>query len=69
MVRAPVAAGFVAARISTGTLAQEATPSSEPLFTGATFVGETSDPETYVAVVLSGESGDPSRPAHAPGHR
>lgn len=45
------------------TPAQEATTNAEPLFTGETFVGETSDPDTYVAIVLGGVDGEEARPA------
>ena len=50
--------------------AQESTPASDPAgtptpFTGETYVGETSDPETFVAVVVAGAAGDEERQARA----
>ena len=56
-------AGAVLTRLPMSALAQEATPEGLPLFTGETFVGETSDPETLVAIVLAGETGDEPREA------
>jgi hypothetical protein len=49
------------------TVAQEATPAATPTpFTGETFVGETSDPDTFVAVVVAdGDGGDTARQARA----
>lgn len=47
------------------TVAQEATPAALAAFAGETFVGETSDPETLVAIVLGEEAGDAPRQARA----
>ncbi len=46
-------------------VAQEGTPNAGALFIGETFVGETSDPDIYVAIVLGGVEGDASRPARS----
>lgn len=59
---AVTAAGLAIARNSARILAQEATPPAPPL-KGETFVGETSDPETLVAIVLGGEAGAEPRQA------
>ena len=65
VVVALMAAGLAFARDPAKILAQEATPSSQPLFTGETFVGETSDPETIVAIVLGEVAGAEPRAARA----
>src|SRR3712207_4994666 len=51
-----LAAGLLAIHPSTSTLAQHGTPGPTSLFTGATFVGETSYPRTFVAVVVGEET-------------
>lgn len=62
-LKAIVAAGAVIFWRPTGSFAQEATPDAPSLFTGETFVGETSDPKTLVAIVLAGAAGPQPRPA------
>ena len=56
-------AGLLVARSPMKVLAQEATPAAESAIVGATFVGKTSDPNTFVAVVLGGTPDDNVRPA------
>lgn len=51
-----LAAGWLVAKQPTQILAQEATPPPLARFAGGTFVGETSMPDTFVAIVL-GEAG------------
>jgi hypothetical protein len=63
LLRALGAAGLLTTHHSLRTLAQEATPEAQPLFTGESFVGETSDPTIFVAVVLGDEAGAEPRPA------
>jgi hypothetical protein len=58
-----LAAALGVARPSSRAMAQPATPTA--IFEGATFVGETSEPDIFVAVVLGGQAGEASRPARA----
>jgi hypothetical protein len=63
VLRAFVASGLIAAGHPVVSRAQERTPAALALFVGETFVGETSDPETLVAIVLGDEIGGEPRPA------
>jgi hypothetical protein len=65
VLRAFVASGLIAADHPVVSRAQEATPSALALFVGEIFVGETSDPETLIAIVLGDEAGGEPRPARA----
>jgi hypothetical protein len=65
-VRAVVAAGLTIVASPRNLSAQETTPSAQARFAGETFVGETSDPETLVAIVLSGAA--ESEPRQARGY-
>ena len=62
-LRALIVAGAAIAHGPRRALAQEATLDALPLFTGETYVGETSDPETFIAVILGGEAGSEPREA------
>ena len=66
VMMALIAAGLAMARNPAKILAQEATPAPQPLFTGETFVDETSDPDTFVAIVLGEVAG--SAPHKAQGY-
>jgi hypothetical protein len=58
-------ATLLALRVESGSLAwQEATPAAAP-FAGETFLGETSDPETIVALVVAEPTADGQREARA----
>jgi hypothetical protein len=63
VLRAFVASGLIAAGHPVVSRAQEGTPAALALFVGETFVGETSDRETLVAIVLGDETGGEPRPA------
>src|SRR5829696_7548968 len=56
---------LVIVRCSSGTLAQDAPPDAEPVFTGETYLAETRD-ELFIAVIIGpSEDGTPNRPARA----
>ncbi|MGH2617472.1 MAG: hypothetical protein ACRDJC_19735, partial [Thermomicrobiales bacterium] len=56
-----LAAGVLVARRPVRVFAQEATPPPLARFSGETFVGETSEPGTFVAVVLGEHEGAAAR--------
>jgi len=63
VLRALVAVGLVTGGHPLVTSAQQGTPAALAPFVGETFVGETSDPETLVAIVLGDEAGEEPRSA------